>query len=83
MKKTIDNIKFEFLLEEILEKKQISIYKMSEDLKIPSSRLYDMKNHLPNYPQLNTLIIICNYLEIQLNDLVKINSTKHEPNPEN
>ena len=72
MKKTLNKIQFQFLLEEILEEKNISVSQMANDLDIGRTSLSNMKNKLPNYPQLDTLLIICNYLEIQLSDLIKI-----------
>ena len=76
MRRQTNKVKFDFRLAEILEEKKIKVKDLAEATGIEASRISDMKNKLNHFPQLNTLLIICNYLNIQINELIVIKYPK-------
>jgi len=72
METTVKGIPISVNLGEILKKKGITPRAMALDLGIDPGSIYDLKNKLVIVPNLRKLLIICNYLNIQISDMIKI-----------
>lgn len=66
-------IKYKNCLAEILEKKNITGYKLANDLRIRNQVVYSVWMREDNFPNVKTALKLADYLGVTLNDLfVKI-----------
>lgn len=72
---SVETIPVEVKLDDILKKRGIKPIDLAEAINVDPSQIYNMQNKLKPIPNLRRLVVICNYLKVQITEIIEIKFT--------